>query len=38
MKLMVLLLTAALGHAEVVRFARTAEPKEGAFTILIPEG
>lgn len=38
MKLLVILLTAALAHAEMVRFTRAAEPKEGAFTILIPEG
>lgn len=38
MKLTVLLLSAALAHAESIRFRRVPEPRESAFTILIPDG
>ncbi len=38
MKLLLILLAAALAQGEVVRFRRVAEPREGAFTLLVPDG
>jgi hypothetical protein len=38
MRFWILLLAASLGQAEVMRFVRVAEPREGAFTILVPDG
>jgi hypothetical protein len=38
MKPVFLLLLAAFAHGEVLRFQRVSEPKEGAFSVLIPTG
>ena len=38
MKPLLLLLVAVAAHAEVLRFQKLAEPKEGAFTMLVPAG
>jgi hypothetical protein len=37
-RVLILLLLTILAHGEVLRFHRVAEPKEGAFTVLVPEG
>jgi hypothetical protein len=38
MKLWILLLAACLAHGQTTRFKKAQEPKEGAFTMLLPEG
>lgn len=38
MKLWLILFAASLAHGQAVRFSKVSEPREGAFTMLLPEG